>query len=274
MGAPVRARPAHRWSSLTRSGRSGVIRDGVRARSTGARGRARANEHPRRSCSNSASSSSNSSRRSRSIRPSISPNRAGVEAQILLSRELAEPIEPVARLERHQVHEVASLSASEHREHLVDRQLLAGERRRETAGLGREEARVRRQVELGAIVAVHDDQPDESGVHLHVTDDETCGAQGATDSWKQLVDGIAGEAEEVEVAGLPSNVTPRDQRGAARERETLRFVQAGDELGNPLLKRTEHLLVAETGDPDCPSLPNAGGRTSSSQSSSSCSAST
>ena len=167
-----------------------------------------------------------------------------VEAPILLGRELAESTEPVARLERHEVREIASLSAAEHRQHLVDGELLAGQRRPEPARLGREEPRVRRQVELGALVAVRDDQANEAGAHLHVPDDEPCRAQGATDGRRQPVDGVTAEAEEVEVAGLPSNVPPRDQRGAAGERKPVRFVESRDDLRDLLLERSEHLRVA------------------------------
>jgi hypothetical protein len=54
------------------------------------------------------------------------------------------------------------------------------------------------------------------------------------------------------------NVAPRDQRGAAGECESFRLVEAGDDLCDPLLKRTEHLLTAKTRDPVRPSLTNCG----------------
>ena len=45
----------------------------------------------------------------------------GKEAAILLRRELAEAIQAIARLDRHEIGEVSRLGSSEHREHLVDR---------------------------------------------------------------------------------------------------------------------------------------------------------
>ena len=123
-----------------------------------------------------------------------------LEAQILLGRELAESIEPVTGLQRHEVCEVASLGASEHGEHLVDGELLPGECRRETSRLGREQPGVRREVDFCALVAVRDDQANEAGIRLCMTDNEPRCAQGATNSGRQPVDVVAAETEEVEVA--------------------------------------------------------------------------
>jgi len=48
-------------------------------------------------------------------------------------------------------------------------------------------------------------------------------------------------------------------RSAAGEREALRFFQAGDDLGDPLLQRAEHLSgEAAALDPACPRLPDCG----------------
>lgn len=55
------------------------------------------------------------------------------------SAESAEPIQAVARLDRHQVGEVAGLGSSEYREYLVDRQLLGAQQRRWRSGLGGEQ---------------------------------------------------------------------------------------------------------------------------------------
>ena len=73
----------------------------------------------------------------------------------------------------------------------------------------------------------------------------------ATDRFE---DGIWGEPEEVEVAGLPLNVSARDQRGAAGEREPVWLGEAGDDLGD-LLQRAEPLRWAAVFlDPRCPRL--------------------
>ena len=56
-----------------------------------------------------------------------------------------------------------------------------------------------------------------------MTDDEPCRAQGTAHDRRQPVDGVAAEAEEVEVARLSLNVTPRDQRSAAGKRKPLRL---------------------------------------------------
>ena len=77
----------------------------------------------------------------------------------------------------------------------------------------------------------------------------------ATDRFE---DGIWGEPEEVEVAGLPLNVSARDQRGAAGEREPVCLGEAGDDLGD-LLQRAEPLRWAAVFlDPRCPRLSDRG----------------
>jgi hypothetical protein len=85
-----------------------------------------------------------------------------LEAEVFLHCKLAQSLESVAWLERHQVDEVSSFGAPEEREHLVDRELLATEHRSGSSGLGREEPCVRTQVELRAIVAALDDETSET----------------------------------------------------------------------------------------------------------------
>jgi hypothetical protein len=81
-----------------------------------------------------------------------------VEAAVPLGRKAAEALEPVARLDGEEIDEVASLGATEEREQLVDRELLAAKRGSWSSWLGREEAGVGSQVELGTIVVALDDE--------------------------------------------------------------------------------------------------------------------
>jgi hypothetical protein len=73
------------------------------------------------------------------------------EAAVFLGGELEEVLEPVALFDRCEVDEVARLGASEHREHLVDGQLLAAQRRCGLSLLDREEPCAGPEVELGAV---------------------------------------------------------------------------------------------------------------------------
>ena len=68
-----------------------------------------------------------------------------------------------------------------------------------------------------------------------MADDEPGILQSTFDGWNEPVDSVGCESEEVEVARLAANVTANDQRGTAGEREALRFLQAGDDLGDALL---------------------------------------
>jgi hypothetical protein len=120
-----------------------------------------------------------------------------------------------------------------------------------------EEPRVRTEVELGAIVAALDDQTSETGVLLNAVDDETGLAEGTVDRWYEPVDGVGRWTEEVEVAGLTTNVASSDQGGAAGKCEALRFVKTGDDLGDLLLKRAQQLAsAAVTLNPVRPCAPN------------------
>jgi len=94
------------------------------------------------------------------------------EPAVFLRHELAEAIETVAALYRHQVVEVSRLGSSEHSEHLVDRQLLAAEGRGGSCGLCREQPGIRGQVHLRPIVGALDDKTGEAGVLLSATDGE------------------------------------------------------------------------------------------------------
>jgi hypothetical protein len=180
-----------------------------------------------------------------------------VEAEVFLQRELAESLESVARLERHQVDEVSSLGAPEEREHLVDRELLAAEHRGEPPGFGRKEPCVRAQVELGAIVAALNGEASETGVLLKAVDDKTGFAEGTVDGRNEPVDSFRRRTEEVEIAGLSMNVAAGDQGGAAGECEAFRFLKTGDDLGDLLLKRAQQLpSAAVTFDPLCPRASN------------------
>ncbi len=180
-----------------------------------------------------------------------------VEAEVFLQRELAESLESVAWLERHQVDEVSSFRASEEREHLVDRELFATEHRSWRPRLGWEEPCVRTQVELRAIVAALDDETSEAGVLLNVADGETGFAEGTVDGRNEPVDGVGRRTEEVEVARLTTNVASSDQGGAAGKCEALRFLKTGDDLGDLLLKRAQHLpSAAVTLNPVRPCAPN------------------
>jgi hypothetical protein len=157
------------------------------------------------------------------------------EPAVLLGGEGAEPVETVPGLERHQVDEVSGLGPAEDCKHLVDREFLTGERRREPTWLHGEEPGIRAQVQFRAVVAALDDQASEARVPLNVVHDESGILQSPFDGREEPVDGGGCESEEVEVARLAANVTANDQRRAAGEREALRFLEAGDDLRDPLL---------------------------------------
>jgi len=91
----------------------------------------------------------------------------------------------------------------------------------------REEPGVGSKVELGAVVAALDDQPREARTHLNTPHDEPSLLQGAVDRRHETVDVVRREPEEVEVSRLSLDLAPRDQRGAAREREVLGLGEAG-----------------------------------------------
>ena len=72
------------------------------------------------------------------------------------------------------------------------------------------------------------------------------------------LDDIGRGTEEVEVAGLSTNVASRDQCGAAGECEAFRFLKTGDDLGDLLLKWAQQLpSAAVTFDPLCPRASNS-----------------
>lgn len=164
----------------------------------------------------------------------------------------------------------------EHGEHFVDREFLAGEHRGRLPRLGREEPRVGGQVELCLVVFALDDEAREARVFLDVVDDQASLSQRPVGGRDEPIDGGGCETEEVEVAGLPLDVAAGDERGAAGEGEVLRFLEAGDDLSDPLLQRAQHSSRTWRWrrNHSAHALRTVGGSTSSSQSSSSWSAST
>jgi hypothetical protein len=89
--------------------------------------------------------------------------------------------------------------------------------------------------------------------------DESCLLQGAVDSGHEAVDVGRRKSEEIEVSRLSPNVAARDQRRAAGRRKVLGLGEAGDDRGNLLLQRSEHLPgAAAILDPGHPRLPNLG----------------
>jgi hypothetical protein len=105
-----------------------------------------------------------------------------VKPRSLLGRKLAEAVEPVERLEYHQVDEVACFGPAEDREYLVDRELLATQRRRRTRRLGGKEPGICGEVELRSIVCAFDEETGETRVDLDATDDEADVGERALDS--------------------------------------------------------------------------------------------
>ena len=69
-------------------------------------------------------------------------------------------------------------------------------------------------------------------------------AQRAVDRRDEPVDRLRRQTEEVEVAGLSLHLPAGDEGSAAGECESLRLVQAGDDLRDPLLERAQHLGMA------------------------------
>ena len=105
----------------------------------------------------------------------------------------------------------------------------------ETARLHRKEPGIRAQVQFRAVVAALDDQASEARILLNMADDEPGILQSPFDGRNEPVDSVGCESEEVEVARLAANVAANDQSGTAGEREALRFLEAGDDLGDALL---------------------------------------
>ena len=56
-----------------------------------------------------------------------------------------------------------------------------------------------------------------------------------------MIDCVGGQSEEVEIASLALDITADDHRAAAGESEVPCLIQAGDDLCNPLLQRTQHV---------------------------------
>jgi hypothetical protein len=86
--------------------------------------------------------------------------------------------------------------------------------------------------------------------------DETGIAERSIERRNQAVYGIGRRAEEVEVARLPVNFTPRDQCSATREGEAFGLLQASDDPRDLLLKRAQHLRAWMSRDPPRPRLAN------------------
>jgi hypothetical protein len=120
-------------------------------------------------------------------------------------------------------------SARPHGEYLVDRKLLARQRRRGVPRLRREEPRICPQVELCLIIAGTDDQACEAAADLYMRDGTTRRAEGRVNDRKETIDGIDVQTEEVEIARLPVNLAAHDQGGAAGKREPGSLVQLRDD---------------------------------------------
>lgn len=117
-------------------------------------------------------------------------------------------------------------------------------------------------------MAALDDQPRKARILPDVVYDEPRLRQCAIDGRNESVDGIRRESEEVEVARLSPNVTARNQRGAARGRETLRLGKAVDDPCDLLLQRSERYLARRRSSiQDVQASRTGGGSTNSSQSS-------
>jgi len=68
-------------------------------------------------------------------------------------------------------------------------------------------------------------------------------AEGTVDDGEEPINGGGGGTEEVEIACLPFDVAACDECRAACEREAFRFLEAGDDRRDLLLKRAQHLRV-------------------------------
>jgi hypothetical protein len=84
-------------------------------------------------------------------------------------------------------------------------------------------------------------------IDLHALDGVAGGGQRLFDSRQELVHRFGGQAEEVEIAGPSSDISTSDQRRSAGKREPGRLIEAGDDLGDLSLNRSEHLRVATVG---------------------------
>jgi hypothetical protein len=86
--------------------------------------------------------------------------------------------------------------------------------------------------------------PRKTRADLHPIDREPFRRERALHDRQQPVDRVSAQPEEVEVAGRPITVTVRDQRRAARERESLGLGQRRDDRSDPQLKLARHLRHA------------------------------
>ena len=129
--------------------------------------------------------------------------------------------------------EVARFRPSEHRERLVDCKLFPAQRGRWFSRFDREQAGVRRQVNLGSIAYALDEKSCEAGIVLYSANAEAGCLQGMFHGWEEPIDGIGRQPEEVEILGLPLHGTTRNQRGATCESEIGCFLQARDKSRRP-----------------------------------------
>jgi hypothetical protein len=159
----------------------------------------------------------------------------GEEAAILFGRKCAKSIQAVAWLDGHQVDEVSRLRPSEHREHLVDSQLLAAQEWGRTRGLRREQSRVCAKVQLGSVLVALDYQPGKAWAVLNAVHRQACGLKRTLHGRGELIDRAWIQPEEIEIASVALYISTDDQRCSASEGEVLCLIQTGDDLRHPLL---------------------------------------
>lgn len=177
------------------------------------------------------------------MRDSISTSTARSKPASLSAANWAQVIEAVAGFERGEVDEVACLGLAEQREELVNGQLFDGQCRTDRARLGGQQPVVDAQVDLGVIVAVADRHSGEAVCHLPTLDRKMVCTERCFQSREQPIDGIGVANEEVEIVSLAIDRAADNQRAAASERESLGFGKIGENEGDALLQRAQHVRL-------------------------------
>lgn len=102
--------------------------------------------------------------------------------------------------------------------------------------------------------APFDDQAGEAVTLLDVAHRVAGSLKRSIDGRNELIDCLGGQSEEVEITGLTLDIASDDQRATAGESEVACLIQAGDDLRNPLLQRTQHVRGGGDGPASRPML--------------------
>lgn len=162
------------------------------------------------------------------------------EDWILLSTKSEQISKWISVDQRREVNEVPGLGPPEDGEQLVDRKLHGTQQRQPILDLQREQPGIGREVDFRNFAAFLNCQPDE--------------AQAFTDAMNLIAGHFEGflrlrqqplhigtvKPEEVKIPSAPVNIASQNQCRAASEAKPIGRLQAGDDLGNAPLHRSQH----------------------------------